>query len=116
MRLKGILLLTGAIICEVFGTTMLKLTEGFTKITPSILFILGFTLAFGFLTISMKYIPLSFAYAIWSGAGTVLTAMIGFIIWSEPVNILTAMGIILIVGGIALLNQADRTAATVSSS
>ena len=105
--MKGYYALTFAIVCEVFGTTMLKLSDGFTNLLPSVAFGAGFVSAFYFLSVSLKQIPLSLAYAIWSGAGTVLTAIIGIIIWQEAFTFLSAVGIILIVGGIALLNASS---------
>ncbi len=108
--MKGYFILATAIVCEVFGTTMLKLSSGFSKPLFSLLFVIGFGTAFYCLSVSLKYIPLSYAYAVWSGAGTVLTAIIGIIVWHEPFGWLSAAGIILITGGIALLNTSSKQA------
>ncbi|MFF2019930.1 DMT family transporter [Paenibacillus sp. NPDC058177] len=105
---KGFIALGIAISSEVVGTTMLKLSEGFTNVFPSIGFIIGFGIAFYYLSLSLKELPLSLAYAIWSGVGTVLTAFIGIIIWGDPFGIFTPVGILLIVGGIVLLNSPNK--------
>lgn len=102
--MKSYFALGMAISCELFGTTMLKLSEGFTNPFPSIGVVLGFGLAFYALSISLRTVPLSFAYAIWSGVGTALTAIIGILVWGDPFNAVTAGGLVLIIGGVVLLN------------
>lgn len=104
-RNKGYLALSIAIISEIIGTTMLKMSEGFTQLIPSIGVVIGFIIAFYSLSISLRDLPLSLAYAIWSGVGTVLTAIVGIVVWGDPYSILTFAGIVLIVGGVVLLNS-----------
>lgn len=103
--MKGVILLTIAIFTEVFATTMLKFSEGFTMLMPSIGVIIGYGLSFYCLSHCLQYIPLSLAYAIWSGVGTALTTIIGIVIWNDPFNSLTVSGILLIIGGVILLNS-----------
>ncbi|RFA35516.1 QacE family quaternary ammonium compound efflux SMR transporter [Virgibacillus dokdonensis] len=103
--MKGYIHLIVAIFFEVFGTTMMKVSNGFTNLLPTISFIFGFGLAFYFLSLSLKTITLSFAYAIWSGVGTALTAIIGIILWEEPFSCLTGIGLFAIIGGVMLLNM-----------
>lgn len=103
-RNVGYIALGIAIGSEVVGTTMLKMSEGFTQLLPSIGVIIGFIIAFYSLSISLRELPLSLAYAIWSGVGTVLTALVGMVVWGDPFGILTFAGIVLIVGGVVLLN------------
>lgn len=103
-RNVGYIALSIAIASEVVGTTMLKMSEGFTQFLPSIGFIIGFIIAFYSLSISLRELPLSLAYAIWSGVGTVLTAIVGIVVWGDPFGILTFAGIVLIVGGVVFLN------------
>lgn len=104
---KGYLALSASIVFEVFGTTMLKLSDGFTVLLPSVGVVIGFAVAFYSLSICLRTIPLSMAYAIWSGVGTALTALIGVLIWNDPFNILTLSGFALIVGGVVLLHASD---------
>ncbi len=82
--MKGFLYLALAIVSEVFGSTMLKLSEGFTQAWPIIGIIAGFLSAFTFLSFSLKTIDLSSAYATWSGVGTALTAIVGFLFLAKP--------------------------------
>ncbi|WP_257350777.1 DMT family transporter [Pseudalkalibacillus decolorationis] len=105
--MKGYIALGISIISEVFGTTMLKLSEGFTILFPSIGVIVGFGLAFYYLSLCLKTIPLSLAYAIWAGVGTALTALIGVLLWRDPFNIITLVGLLLVIGGVALLNASN---------
>ena len=107
--MKGFITLAIAIIGEIFGTSMLKLSEGFTNLFPSLGFLLGMGVAFYALSLTLKYIPLGTAYAIWSGVGTAATACIGLLIFNEPFNVLMVVGIILIIGGVVLVNSSKRT-------
>lgn len=102
--MKGYIALGMAIFSEIFGTTMLKLSEGFTNLFPSIGVIVGFGLSFYCLSLCLKTVPLSLAYAIWSGMGTALTVLIGVLLWRDPFSIITLVGLVLIIGGVVLLN------------
>lgn len=106
--MKSYLALSIAIISEIFGTTMLKLSDGFSSVLPSIGVVIGMGVAFYSLSISLRTIPLSLAYAIWSGAGTALTALIGILIWNDPFNLLTGISLLIIIGGLVLLNSSSH--------
>jgi small multidrug resistance pump len=93
-----------AIACEIFATSMMKASVGFTKLVPSILCIVVMSTSFYVLSQALTQIPLSIAYAIWAGLGTALTALVAVIIWKEPINIYIFAGIALIVIGVVLLN------------
>ncbi|MDO4441919.1 MAG: multidrug efflux SMR transporter [Moraxella sp.] len=101
-------LLTIAIISEVFGSTMLKLSDGFTKPLPVLGFIAGFGVAFYLLSLVLKSIPLGMAYAIWSGVGIVLTAVIGVVVFGEKVDFWGMTAIILIIAGVAVMNTLSK--------
>lgn len=101
--LNSYLLLATAIICEVFGSSMLKVSNGFKKILPSIGVVLGMGSAFYCLSLALSTIPLGTAYAIWSGVGTALTALIGVIIYKEKFNLKKLLGLILIIGGVVIM-------------
>ena len=107
--MKGYLFLTLSIISEVFATTMLKLSDGFTVLGPSLAVALGYGISFYSLSLCLKTMPLSLAYAIWSGVGTALTVMVGIIMWNDIFNLYSAIGIALIIGGVILLNQGDKS-------
>lgn len=103
--MRGYVFLTISIAGEIFATTMLKLSDGFTVMLPAAGVVFGYALSFYCLSLCLKTVPLSLAYAIWSGAGTALTALIGAIIWEEAFSSLKIAGILLIIGGIILLNS-----------
>lgn len=92
-----------AIVCEIFGTSMMKISGGFKKLMPSLGVILGMGLSFYFLSHSLKSIPLGTAYAIWSGGGTALTALVGILVYKEGVDIKKILGLALIIIGVVAL-------------
>ena len=102
--MKTALILFFAILSEVIATTALKLSEGFTKLIPSIVVVIGYGLSFYLLSISLKVIPIGLAYAIWSGVGIVLTVIAGIIIWRESLDWARVLGIIFIILGILIIN------------
>ncbi|GGF66933.1 multidrug resistance protein EbrB [Paenibacillus albidus] len=102
--MKAYIFLAIAIVTELFGTSLLKASEGFTKIYPIIGTLLCFGLAFYSLSLSLQQIPLGIAYAIWSGVGTALTVLIGIVIWKETANITTTVGVLLIIAGVVVVN------------
>ena len=97
-----------AVVFEVIGSTALKASQGFSKLLPSLVVVLGYGLAFYFLSLSLKTIPLNIAYAIWSGLGTALIALLGWWVLKEPMNGAIALGILLIIAGAVVLNLASR--------
>lgn len=97
-------LLTLAIISEVFGSSLLKLTDGFKKLLPSLGVICGYGFSFYALSLTLTKLPLGHAYAIWSGMGTALTAMVGIVIYKEAFNLKKLSGLLLIITGVTLLN------------
>ena len=98
------LYLTLAILLEVSGTTCMKLSEGFTKVVPSILLFVFYTLSFGMLTLALKKLDVSIAYAVWSGMGTALIAAIGVFWFREPATALKFISLGLIIIGVVGLN------------
>ncbi|MGI8383972.1 DMT family transporter [Robertmurraya sp. P23] len=107
--MKGYLFLSISIISELVATSLLKLSDGMSVLLPSLGVAVGYGLAFYFLSLSLKTIPLSLAYAIWSGVGTALTALIGVVFWGEVLTILMLVGIVFIIGGVVLLNSSKET-------
>ncbi len=110
--MKGYLLLAFSIVSEVIATTMLKFSEAFTILGPSIAVVIGYGISFYSLSLCLKTLPLSLAYAIWSGLGTALTVIVGIVVWGDILNLYSAIGIILIIGGVILLNLGDQQNAT----
>lgn len=93
-----------AIALEVCGTTSMKLSEGFSRLVPSILIFIFYGLSFGALTVAIKGIDISVAYAVWSGAGTALIAGIGILWFKEPSGALKLASLGLIIMGVIGLN------------
>jgi small multidrug resistance pump len=93
-----------AIASEIVGTNALRLSSGFTKLLPSLLVIVCYGLSFYLFALALKQIPLGIAYAIWAGLGTAGVALIGVLVWREPLNWWQVLGIVLIVVGVIVLN------------
>ncbi|MEJ2719267.1 MAG: multidrug efflux SMR transporter [Deltaproteobacteria bacterium] len=99
--------LVSAIVLEVAGTTCMKLSQGFTKLLPSLLIFLFYGLSFIALTLCIKRIDVSIAYAFWAGLGTALIAVIGMTYFKEPVSALKLVCLALIILGAVGLNLAS---------
>ena len=93
-----------AVLSEVTATSALKFSEGFTKLGPSIIVVLGYGLSFYLLSLSLRVMPIGVAYALWSGIGIILTVLAGLIFWREPLDWARLAGIVLIVAGILTIN------------
>ena len=99
-----------AIVSEVIATSALKTTEGFTRWVPSLLVVIGYTSSFYFLSLTLRTLPLGVAYAIWSGVGIALLALIGWIIYHQSLNGAAIIGITLISAGVIVLILFSKTA------
>ena len=106
------LILAGTILLEVVGSTMMKLSQGFTVFWPSVGVFVCYSAALAGLTITLKYIELSIAYAIWAGAGTALIAVIGIAYFREPVSALKIVSLILVVAGVGGRELSSRHTST----
>jgi small multidrug resistance pump len=102
-------LLAVAILFEVAGTTCMRLSEGFSRWVPSILIFVFYAISFAMNTVIMRTLGLSVVYAVWSGVGTVLTALIGYLYFKEPATALKMVSAGLIVIGVFGLHTASRT-------
>jgi small multidrug resistance pump len=100
-----------AIVAEVLGTSFLRSTAGFTKLLPSIMVVIGYGLAFFFLSLTLDRVPVGIAYAIWSGAGVTLIATIGWLFLGQKLDAPAIVGIGLIVAGVVVLNLFSKSAA-----
>jgi small multidrug resistance pump len=98
------LILLLAIVSEVVGTVALKASEGFARLGPTLLVVVGYVLTFYFLGLALKQIPLGVAYAIWSGLGTAGAVLAGVLLWRESLSPAGVVGIALIVAGVLILN------------
>ncbi|NBV50431.1 QacE family quaternary ammonium compound efflux SMR transporter [bacterium] len=98
-----------AIISEVIATSALKASEGFTKLYPSLLVVIGYASAFYFLSQTLRTIPVGIAYAVWSGAGVLLVSLLGIILFGQRLDWAGWLGIALICSGVAVLNLLSKT-------
>ena len=98
-----------AIVSEVIATSCLKAPEGFTRLWPSLMVVVGYLLAFYFLSLTLKTIPVGVAYAIWSGIGVLLIALSGWLFLGQSLDIPAVIGLSLIVAGVVIINVFSRT-------
>ncbi|MCI3132424.1 SMR family transporter [Phenylobacterium aquaticum] len=102
--MNGYVWLGGAILAEVIATTMLKASDGFTKLTPSLITVAGYAFAFWCLSHSMKTVPVGVGYAIWSGVGIVLITGIAWIWFKQTLDLPAMLGMGLILAGVLVIN------------
>jgi len=98
--MPAVLYLMFAILLEVAGTTSMKLSDGFTILLPSVFIFIFYFFSFIFLTLSLRRLELSTAYAVWSGLGTLLIALIGMLSFQEPMTVIKAFSLGLVIIGV----------------
>ena len=101
--------LSVAILSEVIATSFLKSSDGFTKFWPSVIVLLGYSLAFYFLSLTLDTIPLGIAYAIWSGVGVATITLVSVIVFDQKVDLFAIVGISLIIIGVIILRVFSDT-------
>lgn len=94
-----------AIVAEVVATSALKTSDGFTRLGPSLIVVVGYGLAFYFLSLALRTIPVGIAYAIWSGIGIVLITGIGWVLFEQKLDAAALFGMALIVIGVLIVNM-----------
>ncbi|NBZ95853.1 MAG: QacE family quaternary ammonium compound efflux SMR transporter [Proteobacteria bacterium] len=109
--MKTYLLLFVAIVAEVVATSALKASENFTRPLPSLLVVVGYSTAFFLLSITLKTLPIGVAYAIWSGVGTALVAVVGWLYYRQSLDLPAILGLTLIIAGTLVLNLFSKVAA-----
>ncbi|MBA4368771.1 MAG: QacE family quaternary ammonium compound efflux SMR transporter [Desulfobacterium sp.] len=93
-----------AIISEVIATSALKASEGFSRLWPSLIVLAGYSIAFYFLSLALRTIPVGVVYAIWSGAGIALIALVAWLFLGQSLDIPAIIGLLLIIAGVVVLN------------
>ncbi|MBX7240533.1 MAG: multidrug efflux SMR transporter [Bacteroidia bacterium] len=93
-----------AILFDVAGTTSMKLSIGFSRLIPSLAVVVSYILCFAFFTLALKKMETSTAYAIWSGLGTAIIALVGVVVFKESFDLTKLISIILIILGVIGLN------------
>jgi small multidrug resistance pump len=109
--MKTHLILFLAILAEVIATSALKASENFTRPIPSLLVVAGYGTAFFLLSITLKTLPIGVAYAIWSGVGTALVAVVGWLYYRQSLDLPAILGLTLIIAGTLVLNLFSKVAA-----
>ena len=107
--LAAYLFLCIAIAFELVGTSLLMKTEQFTRLILSVLVLVSYGSSFYFLSLSLKYIPVGIAYALWSGVGIVCIALIGFLFYKQRLDLPAVAGIILIIAGVLVINLFSKS-------
>lgn len=107
--MKSWLILMVAIVAEVVGTSSLKASEGFTKLWPSIGVIVGFSVAFYCLSLTLKVIPVGVAYAVWAGLGIVLITLIGWWFFGQKLDWAAIIGMGFIITGVVVMNVFSKS-------
>jgi small multidrug resistance pump len=103
--------LSVAIISEVIGTLALKSSDGFSKVYPSVTVLAAYAVAFFFLSLTLRTVPVGIAYAIWAGAGTALIVLVSAVLLKQSLDAAALIGIPLIVAGIVIINLGSHAAA-----
>ena len=98
-----------AIIAEVTATSALKASAEFTKLIPSLIVVLGYIVAFYFMTLVLRYIPVGITYAVWAGVGIVLVVIVGAILYGQIPDIPAVIGMGLIISGVVVIHVFSRT-------
>ncbi|MDA7026704.1 multidrug efflux SMR transporter [Bacillus sp. CLL-7-23] len=93
-----------AILFETAGTIVMKLSNGFSKLVPSFLLLVFYVASLIFLTLTLKTMDISIAYAVWSGMGIVFISIIGFFYFNESISLIKVVAITLIIAGVVMLN------------
>ena len=108
--MKQWLFLSIAIVSEVVATSALKASNGFTQLWPSLLVVAGYAIAFYFLSLTLRTIPVGVAYAIWSGVGIVLISLIAWLVFGQSLDTPAIIGLALIIAGVVVLQIFSKSA------
>ena len=93
-----------AIIAETIATSALKASEQFTKLGPTAIVVIGYAISFYLLAYAVRFMPVGIVYAIWSGLGIVLVAIIGWVWFKQMLDLPAIIGLAMILGGIVVIN------------
>ena len=103
-------LLALAILSEVVGTLALKISNGFSILIPSIIVVVGYSTSFWFLALCLKSLNVGTAYAIWAGAGTAVVSIAGVFLFKEPMTVIKAVSLVLVILGVVGLHWGEGKA------
>ena len=100
----GYIFLAIAITCGIVANSFAKISDGFTKLIPSIVTFIGYSVSFYFLSMVLKYIPIGISYAIWSGLGIVLISIVGLLVFKQELDLPGIFGMVLIISGVIVIH------------
>jgi small multidrug resistance pump len=104
MRMPPYALLAIAIVAEVIATSAMRASEGFSRLVPATVVVIGYGIAFYCLSLTLKTIPVGIVYAVWSGAGIVLITLVAVVMYRQVPDVPAIIGLGLIIAGVAVLN------------
>jgi small multidrug resistance pump len=104
------LILFLAVAAETIGTTALQASQQFSRLVPSLIVVVAYAISFALLAWALKFMPVGIAYAIWSGLGIVLIAVIGFVIFGQRLDTPAVVGMAMILTGILVIHLFSNTA------
>ncbi|WP_177203283.1 DMT family transporter [Izhakiella capsodis] len=102
--MKIYLLLIVSVIAETLATSMVKATDGFTRLVPSVIVVVGYAISFYGLSHVVKVLNLGIAYAIWAGLGIILVSMISYFYYHQKLDLAAIIGIAFIIAGVVIIN------------
>ena len=108
MRVPPYALLAIAIVAEVIATSALRASEGFSRLVPAVVVVLGYGIAFYCLSLTLRSIPVGIVYAVWSGAGIVLITLVAVVMYRQVPDLPAIIGLGLIIAGVAVLNMFSK--------
>ena len=101
--------LAAAIVAEVIATSALAKTNGFTNLVPSLVSLAGYGVAFFLLSLVTRSMPVGIVYAVWSGAGIVLVALVGWLLFGQKLDLPALVGLLMIVAGVLIINLLSKS-------
>ena len=98
-----------AVLAETIGTTALQASQQFTRLWPSVLVVVAYGVSFWFMSLTLRVMPVGVVYALWSGLGILLIALIGFLVFNQRLDLPAVLGIGLILAGIVVIHLFSNT-------
>ena len=98
-----------AIVAEVIATSAMARSDGFTRIWPSLISFAGYGLAFYLLSLVTRTVPVGIVYAVWSGAGIVVVAAVGWLFFGQKLDLAATIGMVMIMAGVLIINLLSKS-------
>jgi small multidrug resistance pump len=111
MRSSAYALLAVAIVAEVVATSALRASDGFSRLVPSVIVVIGYGISFYLLSLTLKSLPVGIVYAVWSGVGIVLITLVAALLFKQIPDLPAVLGMGLIVAGVIVLNVFSKVSA-----